>query len=74
MPNALLVAELLGIINPYIRESCYAGWEICWRENEGDELRIVTYVNGGHEFCYTRNANGLNGSWTKQDYWFLYLS
>ena len=73
MQNALIVAELLGIANPTIRASCYAGWEICWQESDDGELRIVTYVNGGHEFCYTRDCTGLNGDWKKVDYWFLYL-
>lgn len=74
MKNALIVAELLGIVNPLIRPSCYAGWEICWTDNENN-FRIITFVSGGTgEFCYTKDCNGLPGTWSKVDYWFLYLS
>jgi hypothetical protein len=75
METALVLAELLGIVSPVIRRSCYAGWEICWLEPGNDKYRIVTWVDGvrGHAFAYTRDCSGLNGTWCKVDYWFLYL-
>lgn len=67
-----IVAELIGVENPIIRSSCYAGTEICWQD--GEEFRTVTFVDGMYDFCYTKNPAGLNGDWIKKDYWFLYLS
>lgn len=73
MEDAKILAELLGIKNPIIRPSMYAGIEICWLENPDDEkLRIITFVNG--EFCYTKNASGLVGNWIQSlGDWMLYL-
>lgn len=73
MKNTEIIAELLGIKNPVIRASCYAGWEICWFDEE-ENYRIVTFVQAGRgDFCYTKNPAGLNGDWQKVDYWFLYI-
>ena len=74
METVEIIAELLGIKNPKFRNSCYAGTEIYWKD-ENNENRTITYVNGfTNEFCYTKNANNLPGNWQKVDYWFLYLS
>lgn len=74
MKNAEIVAELLGIKNPIIRASCYAGWEICWVDSSGT-FYVITFVDSARgAFCYTKNPINLPGSWEKIDYWFLYLS
>ena len=75
MDIAHVVAQLLGLSNYFIRESCYAGIEICWWQDSSEKyLRIVTFVNGGKEFLYTKDIEGLPGTWHKVDYWFLYLN
>ena len=73
MENAVILAELLNIKDAKFQNSYYAGIEICWKD-ENNENRIITYVNSGHEFCYTKNADGLPGNWQEVDYWFLYLN
>jgi len=74
MKNAKIIAELLGLKNYFLRESCYAGIEICWWQETEQYLRIITYVHGGNEFLYTKDIEGLPGTWNKVDYWFLYLN
>ena len=70
---AEIIAELLGINNPVFRASCYAGIEICWHAGNGN-FRYITFVDGGHQFCYTKfDPSDLPGDWKKVDYWFLYL-
>jgi len=72
MENAYILAELLGIVNPKFRNSCYAGIEIYWDDYFGN-VRIITLVDGGNMFAYTKDAIGLPGDWKKLDYYFLYL-
>ena len=69
--DARALAELVGVKNPKFRWSCYNGIEIFWMENE--TVRIITLVNGGSMFAYTKNIDGLYGDWQKVDYYFLYL-
>jgi len=70
--EAKVLADLLGIINPQFRFSCYAGTEIYWFD-ENDKVRIITFVDGGSMFAYTKDITGLPGDWKKVDYYFLYL-
>lgn len=72
--NARALAELLEIKNFVLRDSCYNGIEICWLENPTDEkYRVITFVQGGNDFAYTKDISGLPGNWIKQDYYFLYI-